>query len=553
MRNCLRYLGLALLLVYQVSVGAQDLSGEQKPFRFNGSIAAGGSYYKVSGLDINRQNPYGYYLSINATPSVYGLSLPFTIVLNEQGTRFGQPFNRFGISPNYKWATLHLGHRNLRFSEFTLNGVTMLGVGLELNPGKFRFAAAYGQLREPVNAPNGNFFQAQFARRAYSAKIGFGSRNNYFDLIFFRADDDTNSIRVSDSLSQAIEAANNTSVGIKSEFGFFKDHLTFDIDAATSLYTRDQRAPGFDNSDFPLGSLVDYLAPNISSNLAIAGKAGMQLNFTNWGLGLRYRLVQDQFRSLGTNYLIDDLEQYTINPRLSLFKGKLNLNGSYGLQFNNLSERRAFASSRNIGSVNLNWLASKVFTLAASYSNFAITQSVFRDQVFNDSLLIDQVNHNLNLSPFFTWQSETAFQSLNLNSNYQRLLDNNSFTAAFNENYLLNNQIGYTLSLLASQWTFSTGLNHNLFATESLSSSRYGGFAAVSKTLAKNKLDLSLNLSYNRNQQEGNNANIYNTNFSAQYRLGKKQSLQLSTYTLLTRGEQNFSELRMSFGYRVSF
>jgi hypothetical protein len=533
---------------------AQNLNKGSKAFTFNGSAAVGASYYDVTGL-ANRQNPYGYFLSINATPTIYEVSLPFSITLNEQGSRFGQPFNRFGMSPTYKWAKLHLGHRNLNFSEFTLNGITVFGVGFELNPGKFRMAGIYGRFREAVTDPNGNlnFFRPQFERIGYSGKIGVGTENNFVDLIFFRADDDTNSINLSDTLSRGIEAANNTSVGLKSQFRMFKKHLVFSLDAATSLYTRDIRSTQVGLEDLPLPSLVDYLQPNLSSNVAVAGKTSLELDFKHWGLGVQYRLVQDQYRSLGTNYLIDDLEQYTINPRLNLFKNKLNISGSYGLQFNNLANRRAFGTNRNIGSIAVNWLASQKFSLSGSYSNFAIFQNVVRDQIFNDSLVIDQINHNVSLTPVFAWGDENTFNSLNLNANYQRLQDNNDFTAGFNENYLINNSLGYTLSLPKTFWSFSVGANHNIFETETLNSSRYGGFLAANKSLLKQKLSVGASFNYNRNVQVGNNSNIYNAGFNANYQLAKKQSLNLNAFWLGTRGDEEFTEMRFSFGYRVGF
>ena len=76
--------------------------------------------------------------------------MPFSLTWYNHSKKgsFYQPFNQFGISPTYKWLKVHLGYRNLTFSEFTLSGYTFLGAGVEATPGKFRFGAVYGKFNQ---------------------------------------------------------------------------------------------------------------------------------------------------------------------------------------------------------------------------------------------------------------------------------------------------------------------------------------------------------------------------------------------------------------------
>ena len=74
---------------------------------------------------------------------IYGVEIPFSLTVSEQERSFRQPFNQFGITPTYKWAKAHLGYSNLTWSPFTWSGQTVLGGGVELNPGKFRFGMRY--------------------------------------------------------------------------------------------------------------------------------------------------------------------------------------------------------------------------------------------------------------------------------------------------------------------------------------------------------------------------------------------------------------------------
>jgi len=116
---------LYLIIILSCNILAQDVTEVKNPWQISGSASFGSSYYGITGLE-NRQRPLGYFVNINLNPKVYNLSLPFSITINQQQTRFTQPFNRFGISPKYKWVTVHAGHRNLYFSDFTLSGVTLV-------------------------------------------------------------------------------------------------------------------------------------------------------------------------------------------------------------------------------------------------------------------------------------------------------------------------------------------------------------------------------------------------------------------------------------------
>ena len=141
---------ILLILIMNQSI-AQDLTNikDLKPFSIEGNIGLNSSYYNNFGTIPNRQTPFGFGINANATISLYGISMPFSFNwYSNEKAGFNQPFNQFGISPTYKWLTLHLGYRNVSFSEYTLNGYTFLGVGLEARPGKFRFGASYGKFNQ---------------------------------------------------------------------------------------------------------------------------------------------------------------------------------------------------------------------------------------------------------------------------------------------------------------------------------------------------------------------------------------------------------------------
>ena len=146
---------ITLLCCPEFSVG-QTIDTKAKPFQISGVLGGSMSYNHMSGISQRRQ-PYGYRLFGSVNIKLYGWSFPFSVAISQQGSSFSQPFSLYGVSPQYKWVKLHVGYRNMRFSEFTLGGVTFLGGGVELTPKKFRFSAMYGRLRKAVEYPKNQF------------------------------------------------------------------------------------------------------------------------------------------------------------------------------------------------------------------------------------------------------------------------------------------------------------------------------------------------------------------------------------------------------------
>ncbi|TAE37181.1 MAG: hypothetical protein EAY66_06245, partial [Sphingobacteriales bacterium] len=172
---------LVLMLGFlSANVLAQDIAemGKQKPFAINGSLGLGLGTYNVTGIP-QRQRNFSYVLNGAPTVSLYGVSFPFSVVVSDQQQTYAQPFNQYGISPTYKWATFHAGWRSIEFSPFTLAGHNFLGGGVELNPRKFRLGFVYGRFNKAIeDAPNQPLAlaqQATYKRMGYSAKLGYGT------------------------------------------------------------------------------------------------------------------------------------------------------------------------------------------------------------------------------------------------------------------------------------------------------------------------------------------------------------------------------------------
>jgi hypothetical protein len=239
-------LGLFLIMMFCFNSGhAQSPDSIPKPKKFGlfGSIGLGTQFYSnLEGAARNR--PGTWMLSGSPVVRLFGYDAPLSFSLSEQNRSFQQPFNLMGFSPRFKWITFHLGYRSLHFSNYTLSGIPVLGVGVEMNPGNLRIAAQYGRFNRAVSRLDslgafgiGN--RLSFDRWGYAAKVGFGSRSSYFDLIFLKAWDDSGSVARLLADSVRLNPSENVVIGFNTRLQL-SPSLAFEADAAYSAYTGDE-------------------------------------------------------------------------------------------------------------------------------------------------------------------------------------------------------------------------------------------------------------------------------------------------------------------------
>jgi len=334
-----RYIVVLLMILFVcVSVSrAQDLEhiAKKTPVKLTGNFSAGLNYHAdLSSKDSNTsKTSFGsspaYFLQSSPVISIYGFAIPINIMVTSQNSAFNTPFSRFGLSPYYKWAKLHLGWRSLNFSQFTLSGQEMLGAGFELTPGKFRAAFMYGKFNKALtnlslyNNLNNN--TPLYKRMGYAAKLGYGSSANFIEFSYLQAKDDSSSIPFSDSVS--LRPAANQVAGLKGQLTLFKA-LSVSAEVAASYYTRDLS-----------GSLLETdnewkkfasLQPRNGSVIAFAGEAGINYQLKAGSLNLKYRRVDPGYKSMGAFYMQTDIEQYTAGFNYSFLKNKIRLQSNFG-------------------------------------------------------------------------------------------------------------------------------------------------------------------------------------------------------------------------------
>lgn len=477
------------------AVWSQDLAqlGQAKPVTFRGQFSAGINHYTL--LSGTRPTGVGaptpaWYLQADPVLTIYGIAVPANLLISSQESRFNGPFNRFGLSPHYKWAKAHLGWRSLNFSQFTLNGQQIMGAGLELTPGKWRAAFMYGKLNNAVtdismfNQLNNEL--PLYRRMGMAAKLGYGTQKSFIEFSYLQAEDDPRSLpkgAVADSVLARPEA--NQVAGLNTQVALYKD-LTFTLEAATSYYTRNLLSPERDTED-PWAQRANVY-PRISSHLSFAGEAGLRQRI-RWGnLRLKYRRVDPGFRSMGAFYMQTDLQQYTFGLDLAMLKKKLRLRSDLGLEQNNLYRASFSNSRRTIGNVGLHYLPGQTFNLSVQYTNHGISQQII-PQLQNpntilryDSVLISQVNRSLSIAPQLMFRREQAQHTIGLQATVQSLLNHNDLQQTPGYTSTMSS-LFYSMARPKQHLALTGGLNYFSTAMGGAASTTMGINAGLSKKL----------------------------------------------------------------------
>lgn len=540
---------------------SQDLEqiGEEKPVTFSGNLNVGTWIYGSNGIE-NRRTPFSWYISGSPTISIYNLTLPFSFTISEQQRYFSQPFNRFGVSPYYKWVTLHAGYRNMYFSDYTLAGEVFLGGGVELNPGKFRFAAMYGRFRRAVeevtdtslNIPN---LPASYKRTGYGMKVGFGSNSSFVDFVFFKAADDSTSLQQR-PVSTPVRPMDNLVVGIRSNI-LIARRVTLNFDISGSALTLDTKT--IDDFEIPdeLARYQNIVTINQSTVFKTAGHAALQYRGDDFGLQFRVKRIDPGYQSLGIYYIQSDLIDYTLSPDLRLFKGKLYLKSSFGIRKDNLNNIKPAETRRTIGSAAVNFNPTTKFGMSLNYANYGTSQASGLIQL-NDSIRMSVVNTTYGGNVRFTNVNERFVSSFIIMTNYNQFEDENQYTKEFTESSSVIGNASYNFSIVKTGTSFNISYNVSNFSNNFNDVFSHGPVAGVSMQFLEKKLTTGINLNYqNRRVGEESDGGIFQASMRFSYRIKKKHTFNLDGfYTKNNSGNVSsftYNEQRLSLRYGYTF
>lgn len=529
-------------------------------FQFSGNLYTGTYFYGANGIEPHR-SPFSAYIGGDFNLTYKSISLPFSFIFSEQERSFQQPFNQFGISPSYKWITLHAGYRNINWSTYTLGGHTFLGGGIEINPGLFRFGAVYGKFTRATRIDTVDNFISEpaFERKGYAVRIGVGSNTNYVDIITLYAADDPHSMSY-DSTDFQFTPAQNLVTGIATKQKIGK-RFFFDMEGALSMYTDDaymQDAVYDQSKDFQ--NLQDitgrFIVINSSTQLHSALLSTLGYTGKYFSAKLAYRRVGPEYNSMGTYYLMNDLQQITLQPSFVAWKRKITGSGSIGLQNDNLNGMKSATSRQVIGSGTLQINPQPHYGVSIAYSNYSTGQKAALMEL-NDTVRVALVSQNFSIVPRYTLRTEKLVHTAVLVYSLQTLQDKNPFTTELTSYHTNNMNITYAVSYLPWFAGATLSYNHNR-VNGAMETSFSGVNIGVNKSLLKNTCNISAGILLNATAVNGESSGgLRNVTGSISYQLKKDHRFALNVTQIHFNSSigtiPSYSEVTANISYTFIF
>ena len=549
------HISLLLLVLLIGETYAQDIANISKKdiLKISGGIGLQTTAYTAIGMEANR-DPFMWQLNMNLNLNLLGIiQAPFSASLSSQGTKLStpQPFNNFGISPNYKAVTLHLGYRSLNLSEFSLSGSQFLGVGIEIKPkdAMVKGKALWGRFAKPIYFnPNGTIATTpSFARYGWGTGVTIGkTAKKEISMRMFKAKDDPTSLEYADSI--ALKPADNLVLGTTVKYEISKQ-ISAEINGDISFYTTDLTAQaGIDRSNSYANNIFLFGYNGTSEfKKAFSVKVKYKPSFAKFSLD--YRRVDPGYKTLGISFINNDYEDLKLKTSFSIFDKKTGISLSGGMQRNNLDATKATQMTRLIGAISLNQKINDKWNGALNYSSF---NSNTRQTIIItlDSLQFVQTTQSASLSLVRNSSTPNHNTNLNIAFNFQDVIVDQIHTTVF-----YNANIGLQRQFLRTK--LSTGATlvavHN--TSEVGNTSNIGPSATIGTSILKDKVKINLVGTYLSSFIDYNSSGaITNLTFMANYTLLKKHKITFNMSSILKDVEgTSTSEFTGNFNYSFSF
>jgi hypothetical protein len=403
------------------------------------------------------------------------LSVSFDLLYSPEGSSSQRQINQFALHPKWGWGAAHVGDFSHHFSNFTLSGVTIRGVGIELYP---QLPIPFTDWKIPVRwhmvggrsqqAMESGPYSSTYARYLGAMKLGFGGMEGggYLDLHIVRVKDDVNSLPqevfnpsntgsptgITGVVTGTIRPQENLVLGLSSFIPLFQGRLTFRGEATGSAFSRDLFSPTITFNG--LSSAVNGIySLRLSSNAdyAYTGEVGLSIHPVS--LFAKFTQVGPGYVSLGVPSLINDYSALQGSLGLQLFGNRLSLQGGLQLQRDNVVSQKLFTTSRNTFSLAI---STRPFDRVSI--GFNGMENIITSDAQSESLRTNNVVRSLSANANFQFNVMGLEQSLSTSYVLQASEDLNITRRGHG---VTSNNVGGTLTTRISRlWSVSTGISY---------------------------------------------------------------------------------------------
>ncbi len=411
------------------------------------------SLKKDDSTQLSRRIPFNYRMFLNPTINVsQKLSIPFSFSLSKRHAQaiyprpinqtpidyIKDPNNNVGVHPRFEWGDFHLGTHMPEYSQLSIGNLPIFGIGMDINPGKFRLAASYGYANWGLVSDTTHHIIGVNQRRVISTKIGIGKKDAsgiYLNAIKITDLPNQSNIYYNDRPEEGAVLSSNFDVKVSSKIKW-KGEL-----ALSSLTPNLLMDPVDVDNNPTLRFASSIIEPKEGSHADFSALSQLSFTTNNFNLGLNFKQIGAGFKSLAFPFQQSDLIDITISPALLMFKNKLILNGEFGYRIDNISGTKLSQSTNELIAINGNLTLSKSVNINANYNNFGIENGID-----NDTLKVKFVSDNLGVSTNIRFETKGVKNSLILTYGKSTFEDLNTFTGGMNDNNTTSYIIAYSLS-----------------------------------------------------------------------------------------------------------
>jgi hypothetical protein len=499
-------------------------------------------------------NPFALFLSGNLNFSLFGtvnVPLSFAFTNQQLSKSVSLPFNRFSLSPSYKWVKVYAGYTSMSFSPYTLAGHELFGGGVELSPDNgFKVSALFGRLKKSAAGEEG--IDPAYRRLGGGLKAEYQKDKYTVGINLFKAQDLKSTLPLADPDSLPVLPQDNLTGGINFSLNMIKN-LRFSAEYGFSALNRNiyRQQDGFR----PIHTKGD---------LAIYHAAKTQVAFTRQigTIGATYEYVAPGYATLGAYYMTNDFENITAN--IAAVIKKFNLSFDAGYQRNNLDRQKNGTTSRFIYSGNFAGNLTEKLNVALNFSNLqsylyindVYSQVTQTTQFQNlDTLNVTQLNYTASLNAGYTLaNSKEQRQSINTNLMYQRSAEAQQYSR-FSGNDIYNAALAYQFSLLPVQLDLSASVNYNYGKMPEDMFTRAMTYSLTAGKTFFNVLKTAFSATYSDMDNEtGGLSEVLNLRLSGGYILAKKHGFNVAaTYLNTKTPEKTRLQYVINLSYAYSF
>ena len=308
------------------------------------------------------------------------------------------PVNNFGLRPKIGNTEFLLGTQYVKYSDLSTGDLGIFGYGVNLAPGKFRIKLFKGVSQSAINyvaptIPQPIGVTGAYQRNQWMAQMGLEKEGKYFaGFNIVKSVDKTGSV-TSPPLFP-IQPQENMVVSFLANVNTEKG-WRYHVELGQSFFTRNLNAP---LSISPVQDFKPFINSHTSTGKDNAVMLGIDKKGKDWEIGTKFNYYGAGYYTAGYPYMNNDKMEYLVSTRFNAWKKKMNVVGSIGERFGNLSRTAGPELTKQIiANVNVFTQFNDQFSMNAGFNNFG----------FNSPGLTGykSVSNELSINPVYTWNS----------------------------------------------------------------------------------------------------------------------------------------------------